>query len=242
MSDSKLPDEEPPVQSQPSRSRRDFLRAGVAGAGMVAGGAGLNFVEPQYAMAERPQSPDAALKALMEGNHRFVSGHLTTCEQDLKTLRRELANKQEPFAAVLSCADSRGPIALVFDQPMGQLFVTRVAGNMITPEIIASLEFGVAVLGTKVIVVLGHSDCGAIKAAIANKTVPGQISALYPHLQPAVEKAGPDVKAVTEANAKIQAHLLSESSTVISAAIKENKVKVVAGYYDIGSGVVTILD
>ncbi len=241
MSDSKLPDSKPQVESQSPRSRRDFLRAGVAGAGMIAG-VGLNFVEPQRAMAESPDSPEQALHMLMEGNRHFVSADLTNYNHDLKNLRRELAGKQEPFAGILSCADSRGPIAMLFDQTIGQLFVCRVAGNMITSEIIASLEYGVAVLGIKAILVLGHSDCGAIKAAIAHTNAPGQISSLYPHLQPAVDKAGPDAKAVTKANAQIQAKLLSESSTVVSAAIKENKLKVVAGYYDIGSGAVTILD
>jgi len=240
MSDSKLAG--PDGSSQPN-SRRRFLQTGMTGvAAAVIAGSGLAMIDSQPALAESPENPDAALKTLMDGNGRFVSGRLTACRQNLKTLRRELANKQEPFAAVLTCADSRAPVALLFDQTIGQIFVTRVAGNVITPEIIASLEYGVAVLATKVILVLGHSDCGAIKAAIAHKTVPGQISSLYPYLQPAVEKSGPDVKATTESNAQIQAKLLSESSTVVSGAIKENKLKVVAGYYDIASGQVTLLD
>ena len=90
--------------------------------------------------------------------------------------------------------------------------------------------------------VLGHSDCGAVKAAIANKSVPGQISALYPHLRPAVDQSGTDTKTVTETNAKIQAHLLSQASTVVAGKIKEGQLKVVAGYYDVGSGAVTLLD
>ncbi|HEY5255284.1 MAG TPA: carbonic anhydrase, partial [Acidobacteriaceae bacterium] len=147
----------------------------------------------------------------------------------------------EPYDAVLSCADSRVPVEIVFDQTIGHLFVTRVAGNIITPEIIGSLEYGVAVLGTKVIVVLGHSNCGAVKAAVAGKSVPGQISVLYPHIRPAVDQAGPDYKAVTKANAKIQAKLLSQASTVVAEKIKEGQLKVVAGYYDIGSGAVTLL-
>ena len=245
MSDSKPTGPARFTQDQPAQpnSRRRFLQTGMTGvAAAVVAGSGLTMIDSQPAMAENPENPDAALKTLMDGNGRFVSGRLTACKQDLKALRRELANKQEPFAAVLTCADSRAPVALLFDQSIGQIFVTRVAGNMITPEIIASLEYGVAVLGTKVILVLGHSDCGAIKAAIAHSTVPGQISSLYPHLQPAVDKAGPDVKATTKTNAQIQAKLLSESSTVVSAAIKDNKLKMVAGYYDIGSGAVTVLD
>lgn len=226
----------------PSNSRRRFLQAGMTGMAAAAVSSGLTMLDSQPAQAQTQLSPDQALKSLMDGNRRFVSGASLAHEHDLEILRRRVVAKQEPFAAVLSCADSRVPVEMVFDQTIGQFFVTRVAGNMITPEIIASLEYGAAVLGTKVILVLGHSDCGAVKAAIANMTVPGQISALYPYLQPAVEKAGPNMKAVTEANARIQAKLLSEASTVVSAKIKEGQLKVVAGYYDIGSGAVTLLD
>jgi len=234
-------------ETQQPRSRRDFLRGAVAG---VAGGvaaavvteSSMNLVQPQSVLAQSSLSPDAALKELMDGNGRFVSGKTMAHNYDVQTLRRDLMGKQEPYAAVLACADSRVPVEIVFDQTVGHLFVTRVAGNMISPEIIDSLEFGVAVLGTKVIMVLGHSDCGAVKAAIVNKSVPGQISALYPYLQPAVDKSGPDVKAVTRTNAQIQAHLLSESSTVVAGKIKEGQLKVVAGYYDVGTGAVTLLD
>ena len=104
------------------------------------------------------------------------------------------------------------------------MFVTRVAGNIVTPEIIASLEYGAAVLDTKVIVVMGHSNCGAVKATIQAKEVPGQISALYAHIQPAVDKAGPDLEAATKANAKIQAALLRQSSPVLSGLLKDGKL------------------
>ena len=114
--------------------------------------------------------------------------------------------------------------------------------NIVTPEIIASLEYGAAVLGTEVILVMGHRNCGAVKATIQAKEVPGQISALYPHIQPAVDQAGHDLEAVTKANAKIQAALLREASTVIAGMVKEGKLKVVAGYFDIGTGSATLLD
>ncbi len=143
-------------------------------------------------------------------------------------------DKQEPFAAVLACADSRVPVEILFDQTIGHVFVSRVAGNIVTPEIIGSLEYGAAVLGTKVILVLGHRGCGAVKAAIGGKEVPGQISSLFPHLQPAVDASGPDVEATTKENAKIQARLLRESSTVISNMTKAGKLKVVAGVLRFG--------
>ena len=122
----------------------------------------------------------------MDGNQRYVSGQLQSLDEDLSILKAKTAEKQEPFAAILSCADSRVPVEFVFDQSIGQLFVVRVAGNVASPEITASLEYGVAVLGTKVLVVLGHGNCGAVKATIEGKAVPGQISALYAPIRPAV--------------------------------------------------------
>jgi len=203
---------------------------------------GMEFVTPTRVLAQSVLSPDAALQELMEGNKRFTSVRLTACEHDLAILKQNTIEKQEPFAGVLSCADSRVPVELVFDQSIGHIFVTRIAGNIATSEIIASLEYGAGVLGTKVILVMGHAGCGAVKATIQAKEVPGQISALYPHIQPAVDQAGPNLEAATKANAKIQAALLRQSSTVISGLVKEKKLRVVAGYYDIGTGAVSILE
>jgi len=132
------------------------------------------------------------------------------------------------------------PVELVFDQTIGHIFVTRVAGNIVTPEIIASLEYGVAVLGVKALLVLGHSSCGAVKAAMKADTVPGQISALYPHIRQAVEQSGGNFDKAIEANAKIQAELLRTSSTVIREAVKAGKLKVEAGVYDLASGKVAL--
>ena len=143
---------------------------------------------------------------------------------------------------MLSCADSRVPVEFIFDQSIGHVFVTRIAGNVCTPEMIASLEYGAAVLGVPVIVVLGHDGCGAVKATIDGKAVPGQISALYAPLRPAVERAGPDLTAAIKANAQIQAGLLRTASPVIAALVKTGKMKVVAAYYDLASGKLTILD
>jgi carbonic anhydrase len=178
---------------------------------------------------------------LLDGNERYRSAKLTSFAEDLQILRDHTVEKQEPFAAVLSCADSRVPVEIIFDQSIGHVFLTRVAGNIITPEVIASLEYGAAVLGIKAILVLGHSSCGAVKAAIQGKEVPGQISALFPLLRAAVDQAGPDVVATTKANATIQAALLSKASTVLAPLVKEGKLKIVAGYYDLGSGTVTLV-
>jgi carbonic anhydrase len=224
-------------------SRRRFLQTTMGGtfAGLVTA-AGMELVIPRPTLAQTTLNPDAALRELMEGNKRFMAQALTSCDQDLAILKQRTIEKQEPFAAVLSCADSRVPIELVFDQTIGHIFVTRIAGNIATSQIIASLEYGAGVLGTKVILVMGHAGCGAVKATIQGKEVPGQISALFPHIQPAVENAGPSLEAATKANAKNQAALLRQASTVISSLVKEKKLEVTAAYYDVGSGAVTLLE
>ena len=194
---------------------------------------------------ERKSSPDAALDELIAGNRRFTSGRTHSHRRDLAILQ-QMMEKQEPFAAVLSCADSRVPVEVVFDQTIGQLFVTRVAGNIVTAEIVASLEYAAAVLGTHTILVMGHSRCGAVTAAIqasnSGPAVPGQISALFPYIEPAVQQAGPDVESTIRANVLIQAARLRESSPLLSTLIEEGKLKVAAGYFDIRSGAVTLLD
>jgi carbonic anhydrase len=204
--------------------------------------AGIELAIPHPVLAQSKLSPDAALQELMDGNRRFTTGRQIAHEQDVEILKQNTIEKQEPFAAILSCADSRVPVEFLFDQSIGHLFVTRVAGNIVTPEIIASLEYGAAVLGTRVILVMGHGNCGAVKATIQAKEVPGQISALYPHIQPAVDQAGPDLEAATKANARIQATLLRKASTVIAGSVKEGKLKVLAGHYDIVSGAVSLLE
>ena len=190
--------------------------------------------------AQTNLSPEAALQQLLEGNQRFAVNQLKSIEHDLAILKKRTADTQEPFAAVLACADSRVPVELIFDQTIGHIFVTRVAGNIATPEIIASLEYAVAVLGVKALVVLGHSNCGAVKAAIKADTAPGQISTLYPPLRQAVEKSGGDLGKAITANAKIQAELLRTSSTVIRDAGNDGKLKVEAGVYDLKTGRITL--
>ena len=234
-----------PSLSNEGASRRKFLQMAVGGtvAGLATA-AGIEFMElvaSSSALAQSTLTPEMALKELLEGNKRFVAGNLTSFEQDLAILRNHTSEKQQPFAAVLACADSRVPVELIFDQTIGHIFVARNAGNITTSEIIASLEYGAAVLGTKVILVMGHGACGAVDATIQGKEVPGQISALYPHIQPAVDLAGPDLEATVKANAKIHAALLRQASPVISGLVKKEKLLVLAAFYNIGSGVVSLL-
>lgn len=218
-------------------SRRNIL--GGPAAMLMTGAA--DVLLPGRARGQNALSPDAALTRLMDGNARFVAGRLTSFDEDLAILRQQTIDKQEPFAAVLSCADSRVPVELAFDQSIGHVFVARVAGNICTPEIIASLEYGAEVLDTAIIMVLGHAGCGAVKAAMAGQSVPGQISALFAPIHPAVERAGTDLDAVIKANARIQADLLRSASPVIAKLVAGGKVKVVAGFYETGNGQVSLL-
>lgn len=182
------------------------------------------------------------MQRLMEGNERFASDTLTNLGQSLNILRQHTVERQEPFAAVLSCADSRVPVELVFDQTIGQLFVARVAGNFVTPEILGTLEYGAAILGIKLILVLGHSACGAVTAAMKGDAVPGQIGSLFPHIRPAVEKAGGDLQTAVRENARLQARMVRKSSPLLAGREKEGKLKIVAGYYDLGTGRVSQIE
>lgn len=225
-----------------SVSRRHMLRKMVSG--VVAGVAtqlSSGLVFPSKSHAQSSLSPDEAVQELLAGNQRTVANLLTSIEHDLAVLREHTVDKQEPFAGILACADSRVPVELVFDQTIGRLFVTRVAGNMATPEVIAGLEYGVAVLGIKALLVLGHRGCGAVKAAMKATPVPGQISALYQHLQPGVARSGGNIDRAIEANAQVQAELLRMSSPVIREAIKAGKLRIEAAVYDLATGKVSIV-
>lgn len=224
------------------RSRREILRL-MAVSGVMAGmGKATALAAPASAGPVSAMPPDQALQEIMDGNARFVAGAPVAHTRDLAIIRSKAAEGQWPIVGVLSCADSRVPVEMVFDEPIGRLFVTRVAGNITTPEIIASLEYGVAVLGISAIVVMGHSSCGAIKAAMDNPEVPGQISALFPAILPAIYMSkSRDPLAVTRQNAIIQAATLLNSSTVIEARVKAGALKVVPAIYDVSTSRVEIL-
>ncbi len=225
----------------PGTSRRQFLNTAFAGAAVgLAAQLRIKAVVPAAYVAPVANAPDAAVRALLDGNHRFATNRLTSPQRDLRALRAGTVERQEPFAAVLACADSRVPVELVFDQSIGQLFVARVAGNIVTPEIVASLEYAVAELGVRAVAVIGHSHCGAVKAAMKTDATPGQISSLYPYLRPAVERSGGNAEKAVAENAALQAALLRTSSTVIAKAVAARTLSVVSGVYDLGSGRVTL--
>jgi carbonic anhydrase len=226
-------------------SRRQFVKL-AAGAGLTALATGIGrranaqpAGEPVMPMADL--TPDKVLDLLAEGNRRFAAGNVTAPHRSLARLK-EVAAKQTPIAAFLGCADSRVPIEIVFDQGFGDLFVTRVAGNIVDAEIIGSLEFGTAVLGAKVLYVLGHSSCGAVAAAVKGEEVPGQISSLFEHLRPAVRSAQGDAVVAVLENVRYQAMLLGESSPVIARLVREGRLRVAGGVYDLTTGRVTPVD
>jgi carbonic anhydrase len=223
-------------------NRRQFLHTALAGAVVgIAAQSGVRLASARRPDALTHLSPDGALEELLAGNRRFAANQLTSIDHDLNILKEHTVEKQEPFAAVLACADSRVPVELVFDQSIGHIFVARVAGNFVAPEIIASLEYGVAVLKVRALLVLGHTSCGAVKAAMKADAVPGQISSLYPPLRPAVEQSGGNLDKAIAVNARLQAELLRTSSTVIRQAVTAGTLKVAAGVYDLASGKVTLV-
>ena len=195
-------------------------------------------------MESLPATPDDAIALALAGNRRFVEGQPSIYLQDLDLLHAQTADNQQPFVAILACSDSRVPVDLVLDEHIGRVFVTRIAGNTASTEVIASLEYAVAVLGVKAIIVMGHTNCGAIKAAIRNDEVPGQISALFAGILPAITLAGgPDADAdeVTRQHVPNQVDVLTRASTVIDSRVEDGSLKVVPALYDVATGVVALL-
>ncbi|PKY09525.1 hypothetical protein B1757_14315 [Acidithiobacillus marinus] len=229
-----------------TNSRRQFLQAmAVASAGVALPGVALaETAKPVLDQSPEPvniDTPEAALAALMDGNRRFRSGKMVSCKAPIGVLLEETVNRQTPFAAVLSCSDSRVPIESIFDQELGRVFVARVAGNIATPEMVASLEYGVAVLGTKLIMVIGHSNCGAVKSAMTDFDAPGQITSLYQFIRPAIQESGQHLGAAIHDNARIQAKLLAKSSPLLAKSISEGTLRIVPAYYSLATGEVTVL-
>jgi carbonic anhydrase len=226
-------------------SRRNSLKfvAGAIGTGILAARAGAELAAPEPVIAQNNITPDAALQLLIEGNQRFVNNMRQNPNQDFTRIT-QVAPSQAPFAAILGCADSRFPPEIIFDRGFGDIFVCRVAGNVATPEEIGSLEFGTLVLGAKVLMVVGHESCGAVKAAITGGELPGQIGSLTKAIKPAVEssknQAGDKVENAVKANVRLQASRLKDSP-VINQLIQEGKLKIVGGYYDLDTGKVTIV-
>ncbi|OKH49766.1 carbonic anhydrase [Calothrix sp. HK-06] len=236
--------------------RRNLLKlAGIGGAGIAASvvtsGLLLNGEEAQAQTTPtksenrpKPVSPEEALKKLLRGNERFIAGKGAHPNQSkLRLLETSVA--QYPYASILGCADSRVPAEIVFDQGLGDLFVVRVAGNVASQTAIGSLEFSSAVLGSQLIVVVGHAKCGAVIAAVKGDPLPGRIGVFVEEIKPAVEsvrqKGGDLEKNSIIANIQYQVKKLPETSTILGGLVKEGKLKIVGGIYDLASGKFTLV-
>ncbi|WP_234683940.1 carbonic anhydrase [Bradyrhizobium monzae] len=235
------------MPDRPTPSRRSAML-------LTAAALGTAFSERAFAKKTKtppkPQnvlSPDAALKRLMEGNARYVDG--VSRRHDFKHEREALAGGQNPFAAVLSCADSRIAPEYAFDTGRGDLFVCRVAGNFAGTETIASLEYAVAVLNTPLILVLGHDACGAVDATLKalkdNTSPPGHIPSLVDAIAPAAKAAmqqGGEVldKAIRQ-NVVDNVGKLKSAAPILSAAVEQGKLRIAGGIYRLTTGTVDLI-
>ena len=189
-------------------------------------------------------TPDQVLEELIEGNKRFIENRPETPNQNYVRLQ-EVAQEQKPLVSIMSCSDSRVPLAVVFDRGIGDLFVVRDAGNIATPEEIGSLEYGAAVLGTPLLMVLGHEKCGAVKAAMENKPLPGQIGSIVAAIQPAInrDKQNDSEEFYIETiknNVKLQIEKLN-SSPLLHDLVEQGKLMMVGAYYSLKTGEVSII-
>lgn len=195
-------------------------------------------------------TPDQILEALKKGNERFLSGTITS--RDHSAMVRDAALGQFPKAIVLSCVDSRIPVEDVFDRGIGDMFVARVAGNFENEDILGSMEFATKVSGAKLVLVLGHTDCGAIKAAIDGAEL-GNITAMLKNIQPAIEafsdyegeKSSANeefVRMVTEKNIRLSMDDIRQRSEILSAMEQKGQLKIAGALYDMHTGKVEFID
>ena len=207
----------------------------------------------QFALAADPGHPEQpsvapaeAISKLKEGNGRYVSGNLQHPGQTPER-RTELTKTQHPFAIIVSCSDSRVPPEIVFDQGLGDLFIFRVAGNVIDDHGLGSIEYAVDHLNVRLIVVLGHQSCGAVQAAketiAAQGKAPGHIESLVTAIKPAVEAtAKDDLDTTIKANVKHVVQALRSSTPILKAKVDSGAVQVIGSYYSLDTGAVTFFD
>ncbi|MEG4068581.1 carbonic anhydrase [Microcoleus sp. Pol11C2] len=230
-------------------SRRNLMLR--AGAGMLAASIAPAFLQAEAAKAEAISditpteiTPNTALKKLMEGNQRYIEQKRTFPDQ-ARSRVVEVAQGQHPFATILACSDSRVAPEIIFDQGLGDLFDIRVAGNFLDDVVLGNIEYATLELGVPLLVILGHERCGAVKAALDGKAVPGHISTLVAAIKPAVDSTkgqkGDAWDNAVRANVKMNVNQLQSSSRILAEAVKAGKLKVVGGRYDLDSGKVEII-
>ena len=225
-------------------SRRNLLLS--AGAGILAASIAPELLHAQAANAEPISqiTPNGALKKLMEGNRRYVQQKRTFPDQ-ARSRVLEVAQGQHPFATILACSDSRVAPEIIFDQGLGDLFDIRVAGNILDDAVVGSMEYAAAELGVPLLVILGHERCGAVKAALDGKALPGKIGSLAAAIKPAVDatkgQPGDAWDNAVRAHVKMTVNNLKLASPILAEAVKAGKLKVVGGRYDLDSGQVDII-
>ncbi|MEG4970510.1 carbonic anhydrase [Microcoleus sp. B6-A1] len=225
-------------------SRRNLMLR--AGAGMLAASLAPAFLQAEAVKAEAISdiTPDGALKKLMAGNQRYLQQKRTFPDQ-ARSRVVEVAKGQHPFATILACSDSRVAPEIIFDQGLGDLFDIRVAGNFLDDVVLGNMEYATLELGVPLLVILGHERCGAVKAALDGKAVPGHISTLVAAIKPAVDSTkgqkGDAWDNAVRANVKMNVNKLKLASPILAKAVKAGKLKVVGGRYDLDSGKVEII-
>ncbi len=215
-------------------------------ASLLLGGQSAFTDTPKHGEQPAKVAPVEALARLKAGNQRFIAGKLQHPNQDRKR-RAELATGQRPFAIVLGCADSRTPPEVLFDQGLGDLFVIRVAGNILDDHALGSIEYAVDHLGAQLIVVLGHQRCGAVQAAKetldSKAEAPAHINSIVAAIQPAVEATrGADVEATVKANVKNVVQSLRSSEPVLKKEVEAGAITVIGAYYDLDTGAVAFTE
>lgn len=201
---------------------------------------------PAFSQNKTSIPSDQALQLLKEGNKRFMNGHSIRPNQDINRIK-EVAEAQYPFATIVGCSDSRVPNEIIFDQGVGDLFIVRTAGQVSTYASWGSIEFAEEILGTKLIVVLGHTKCGAVNAAVNLPEVPGHIVTLINAIKPAVEKARDKhphdlLDASIRENIKVQVDQLRTLEPVLAKRVREGSVKIIGALYHLESGEVEFLN
>ena len=230
-------------------SRRTFLEAALCGSAALALGSNSVCAAPGDAPKQQNiLTPDEALDRLRVGNKRYVSGVMN--RHDFATEREALTGGQNPFAAILSCADSRIAPEYAFDTGRGDLFVVRLAGNFLNDDGLASLEYGVKFLGIPLLVVLGHEKCGAVDAALKvvkdNAALPGHLPGLVERIRPAVQtamgKPGDALENAIRENVLLNVANLKAATPIVKEFVEEKKVRVVGGIYKLGDGRIDWID
>lgn len=238
------------MRSTPRPSRRQFVLSAGLAAGAV--GSGLAAIGKAVGAPPAARDGDAVLAHLLEGNKRFVRGETSLLNRRRPSDFAELAGGQAPVAVVYTCADSRVPPELIFDQGVGDLFVIRVAGNVVGgsgPVTTGSVEYAVAELNVKLILVLGHGKCGAVDAAIqhlgADDHLPGDIDAMVHLIEPAVkdakEQPGDRLENTIKANVRHGVETLKGLQPILSKEVESGELKVVGGVYNLATGVVEMV-